>query len=670
MTDLNRIFTIFIFGVFIIACKKDSINYISNNVYIDKIVQRYDSINLVGHLDNSKHIEDLYFLYNNTPDLDESWKSLNSIQVQSDNYFNCKISRYTLSTNTIYYFKACLVSNNHKYYSESISFNTDLYEVTIDSILPKAGVIGDTLRIFGKNFGTKSLNYVSIGNLKVYPQTDPVIYSDSIISFPIPKDLKSTISNIGVSINNNLINSNCQFIHSIPKIIDFTPKYLNDNSILTIKGNNFSKVNSYNKIKLRDEELTVVESSADQLKIQIPYDLSISGKVKVNLSIAMNNISSSEYIELAGARIDSVSTKTIIGGKPILVRGIDFGSSVNNIVAHFGKETLEVDMVNDTILKLIIPYNTSPGHNEIKLTIKDRTCFSNDSIHVTFPWIETDYSHPTFYRDKATGFVIDNIIFIGTGKTLNTSGYKLNNDLWKFNLQNGDWIGCELLPSDKRQRAVSFQVGGKGFIGLGDYDASPYSDLWEYNPETNAWRQMADFPGAKKTYAYSQVISDKVYIGFNFTDEFWEFDPLLNLWTQKQPLPNNCTSIKGSFTIDEYGYFLMEEGSGKTRGTFWKYNPSNDSWERKSDFPGEERYYGVGFSIGNTGFFGLMDRNMGLDYRDIWEYVPNEDRWYRLPDIPVESGYYTLPFVVEDNAYILFGVDRYSIGKLWKFSPF
>ncbi len=39
------------------------------------------------------------------------------------------------------------------------------------------------------------------------------------------------------------------------------------------------------------------------------------------------------------------------------------------------------------------------------------------------------------------------------------------------------------------------------------------------------------------------------------------------------------------------------------RKDFYAYDPSTDSWSRKSDFGGPPRYGAVGFSIGNKGYF-------------------------------------------------------------------
>ena len=66
----------------------------------------------------------------------------------------------------------------------------------------------------------------------------------------------------------------------------------------------------------------------------------------------------------------------------------------------------------------------------------------------------------------------------------------------------------------KRQGAVGFSIGTKGYIGAGMlYGNYTYFDFWEYDPSANTWTQKVDVPGGKRGYAVGFSIGTKGYIG-------------------------------------------------------------------------------------------------------------------------------------------------------------
>lgn len=643
------------------SCRKGSNDGSTVAVFLDKVEKSSDSISIVGHMTGNPDSYELKFLSGFDSNSSVNWFILNSVNMKATSKFRYTYSRYNLNPNSDYSFKVNLFSGTDNYTSNIITLKADVYKLTVDSISPKNGVIGDTVKIYGKNFGSKGLGYGFIGNVKC----TTVHYSDSVISVVVPPGLTKEVSSVAVSVNNNVVVGSIVFTHLRPVITDFSPKSAGINTIITVSGKNFCKLIDYNLVSLKSLNITVIKSSQTQLQIQLPAVLPISGRVKINIKVAMNSSDSGSFLTLDGSLIDAINPKSGFGSDLVTISGVGFGTSGEALSVMFGQQPMVIESVSDHEVKARIPYDAAINSDCISLIVNNKTCFSIDSFLVTSPWTLTDLAIPTFTRIRASGFVIDQTIFIGGGFSLGTLFYTLNNDLWSLNTVTGKWSPCDSMPGYRRQRPVGFSINNLGYMGLGDFDAIPFSDLWEYNPTTNTWKRMADFPGTAKPFASCQIINNKAYFAFDFSSEFWEFDVATNKWTQKGDLPAGSKVNKGSFTLGNYGYYLLDD----TQLQFWRYDPSNDTWTTRSRFPGGWRDWGVGFAINGYGFFGLADK-MGGDIRDMWKYDSTEDKWLKLADFPIPYTAFTLPFIAGNNGWFLLGSDIYMGVKLWKFNPF
>lgn len=93
-------------------------------------------------------------------------------------------------------------------------------------------------------------------------------------------------------------------------------------------------------------------------------------------------------------------------------------------------------------------------------------------------------------RTEAVAFVVNEQAYAGTGKN-NSTGDGLK-DFWKYDHTNNIWTqvtdyfgGDVLFSGDNGQRegAISFVIGGKAYVGLGDGYIHSNSDIWQYTPE-------------------------------------------------------------------------------------------------------------------------------------------------------------------------------------------
>lgn len=214
------------------------------------------------------------------------------------------------------------------------------------------------------------------------------------------------------------------------------------------------------------------------------------------------------------------------------------------------------------------------------------------------------------------------------------------NDFWEYNPDSNKWIRKADFPSDGRYGASAHTIKGKIYVCFG-YDNSKNSnnDLWEYNPENDTWTKKAVFPGQPRYSASGFVIGDSVlYIGtgtygnsFDYLYDFWMYNPTNNTWTKKADFGGNKRQDAASFAINDYGYI----GSGLSdymapTKDFWKYDPVNDSWTEIQSLPIEEATL-VSFTINNKGYVGGgIAKYPNIDTNNFLEFDPTTNTWKEM----------------------------------------
>ncbi|MBD3635916.1 MAG: T9SS type A sorting domain-containing protein [Crocinitomicaceae bacterium] len=261
-----------------------------------------------------------------------------------------------------------------------------------------------------------------------------------------------------------------------------------------------------------------------------------------------------------------------------------------------------------------------------------------------------------------------------------------------FGQTQNDWDKRASFGGLKRTRAVAFAIGDYGYVGTGlDTAEMTHNDLWKYDPSFNTWTQVASIPGSTRRNAVGVAIGEKGYVGTgadsatswmgNILSDWWEYDPVLNTWTGKASYPGgydmwNNTNFSGgvyfatAFSIGSKGYICGGKMGSDFYGTdLWEYDPLLDTWTRKANFPGLDRYQLSSFSIDGKGYVG-----MGVDHdlyrKDWWQYDPQLDSWQQVADLPgVERGG-SATFVLGQRGFVVFGADGGYKDELWEYNPF
>ena len=254
-----------------------------------------------------------------------------------------------------------------------------------------------------------------------------------------------------------------------------------------------------------------------------------------------------------------------------------------------------------------------------------------------------------------------------------------------------DWVKKTSFAGDKRTRAVAFVIGDYAYVGTGlDTAEMTHNDLWRYDAVLDTWTQMVSLPSSTRRNASAASVGGKGYLGLGadsatswmgtILDDWWEYDPDLNSWTQKANYPGgydmyNSTSAGGvyfatAFSLNDKIYICGGKMGPDFYGTdLWEYDPLSDSWTRKADFPGLDRYQLSSFAVEGKGYVG-----MGIDHdlyrKDWWQYDPLSDSWVQVADLPGTARGASSTFVIGQRAFVVFGTDGGFKDELWEYNPF
>lgn len=219
-----------------------------------------------------------------------------------------------------------------------------------------------------------------------------------------------------------------------------------------------------------------------------------------------------------------------------------------------------------------------------------------------------------------------------------------------------------------RQGAVSFSIGSKGYIGLGNQDENTvFSDMWEFDPTDSSWTKKSNFPGTVRMAPSGFYIGNKGYVvnGLCDCNDFWEYDPAVDKWTRRADFPVSGVYYTATFVINGRGYVGTGIINGNLTNDFWEYDPDLDQWIKKANFPGASVDAAGGFTIENKGYF--VGGNLPFSYsKSLWEYDPYADKWSQKSDAP----FYTFaPVAVSMNNKIYVGEGFGGFNQLWSYIP-
>lgn len=177
-----------------------------------------------------------------------------------------------------------------------------------------------------------------------------------------------------------------------------------------------------------------------------------------------------------------------------------------------------------------------------------------------------------------------------------------------------------------------------------------------------AWTARKSAPTCYTQSNADVVIGNKWYVGLgtDYCDDWYEYDPLYDKYTAKTPPPDTASGDPAAFSIGKYGYILCDNNA------FWRYDPANDQWTKRADFPGGKRSAASWFVINGFAYVGSGESRTapGTFQTDFWRYDAINDLWSRVADIP-EGNTGSDGFSAHGKGYVAFGGHSTKSNKMY-----
>lgn len=498
--------------------------------------------------------------------------------------------------NEEYYVRAFYRNSNETVYGDQEIFSNEVKEVVvlkIEDIMPKEGVEGDFVKIFGSGFGT---NKEEIKILFGKAEAEIESLTEERIIVKIPPYKYAGFCKVALERKGRSVISKDPFKLEGPYIQGFTPEKGLGEVKVTIKGSGFSEVPWKNVVMIGEVQAEVFEASKSRILVSIKTHLLPKGKHPVTVSSNGIKTVSENSFEVVNPWTE--------------VESIPTGLQVSAAFSIGKKIFLCTGNTNEQRKDAVFEYDTE-----------------------TNQWFRKA-SFPGGERVKAVGFSIGKKGYLSTGSTTLHSGEK-KSDLWEYDPVSDQWIQKAGLPGGARDNAVAFSYSGKGYVGLGTIPDLwiKRQDFWQYDPKEDQWQRMPDFEGNGRIEALSVVLGNKFYVigGYDpntsFDSDIWEFNLDTHRWTFIGALD---ISPIASFSYENRCFLIIHTKQDELQ--LVEFDPAkNEVINELAVFPGIKRFSGS-FSIGVNGelYFGggnsLTDNEFVLDddfLFDVWKYSLN-----------------------------------------------
>ncbi|MDF2456562.1 MAG: Kelch repeat type 1-containing protein [Cytophagaceae bacterium] len=287
-------------------------------------------------------------------------------------------------------------------------------------------------------------------------------------------------------------------------------------------------------------------------------------------------------------------------------------------------------------------------------------------------------AYPGPGREAGIAFSIGAKAYVGFGWII--SAY--HNDFWEWDQVTNTWTQktSPFITADvSREGMVSFAIGTKGYAGMGQSFGPVYHrDLYEYDPATNIWTAKASLAsGNERSYAVSFVMGGLGYVGTGengatYRKDFWKYNPGTNTWATAVDLPSGA-SVRGyamTFTIGSKAFIAGGSDNISLFNDLWEFNGT--TWTQRTSMP-VARHSGIGFAVCNRGYVGTGVVGHSTISSDVWEYngdanATGYNTWIRRRDMPAEN-HLASTFIMNNDAYVAIGHSIGFLQTLWKYNP-
>jgi N-acetylneuraminic acid mutarotase len=157
--------------------------------------------------------------------------------------------------------------------------------------------------------------------------------------------------------------------------------------------------------------------------------------------------------------------------------------------------------------------------------------------------------------------------------------------------------------------------------------------------------------------------------------DFWCYHTQTNTWERKTDFPGEGRNDALQFVAGNKIYAGLGNNFSDNYSDFYEYDPASNSWTQKSGFPGANRFEAFSIGLGQKGYFGLGSALGGGDnaaLRDFWSYDPVADQWTRLADFPGSAERNVTSFIFNGKIMVGLGVSQTVTPvtrEIWEYDP-
>ena len=153
-----------------------------------------------------------------------------------------------------------------------------------------------------------------------------------------------------------------------------------------------------------------------------------------------------------------------------------------------------------------------------------------------------------------------------------------------------------------------------------------------------------------------------------------DFVVLSGSWTQMAQIPQN-PAYSGQryygigFVIGNFGYMGFGTDNGRDYSDLYQYDPSSNSWSQKTSLGlGMESL--VSMVIGGKAYIGIGEsRDLGINTNQFYAYDPATDSWTRKADFPGPARENAFALSLGGMGYVGLGHGTGDFYDVWQYNP-
>jgi len=281
------------------------------------------------------------------------------------------------------------------------------------------------------------------------------------------------------------------------------------------------------------------------------------------------------------------------------------------------------------------------------------------------------HSSATSFSVNSKGYIL-----CGNKSTDFFSDAKPTDEMWEFDPQSDNWFKKNNFPGGARYSMFSAYDANNAFVGFGTGASSSLFDkgIWRYHQNSDYWEAIPLFPGVSRELAIAFLIGDNLYVGGGYVAEgssapdFWKYNIQTMQWTQLNDIlyliGERATHPVGNVVIDGKGFSFIQSYKPDGSGNYVAYtgiliyDPLDDSWNIINGSPFENatgNLYYPNFALGGKWYFQKAYYKLAVfdpKAAEKWSEIggkPGDQRWWGTAYSLGNKGYFTLGFTNSDN---------------------